>query len=96
MAGPEKREQDPPPWRRGVDQPMNGDREQGKRGRERRPEPDVVERARNARVGMDQKRVVAAVAPAVEVEQRITEKRAPEARRCSNPVGRDGDRPGRG
>jgi hypothetical protein len=47
---------------------MRGDREQCEREYERRPEPDVVEGARNARVGMGQEGVVAAVAPAVEVE----------------------------
>ncbi len=71
-----------------AEQPACAERDQAERDRERRPQPDVAERAGDARVGMGEEAVVAAVAPAVEVEQRVAEERPADAHRRGDRVGR--------
>ena len=57
-------------------QPPPGEADQSQPYGERRPQQRLVECARDSGIGMDEERVVRAVAPAVEIEQRIAEERA--------------------
>src|SRR5262249_26059844 len=67
-------ERAPPRRSEPAEPPRENDGQQQADG-DRRPEPDVVDPPGEAGIGMDEKRVVEAVAPAVEIEQRVAEKR---------------------
>ena len=66
--GAEERQEYSPARTGGRDQPSPGEPDQTERDGERRPEQQPVDSARDSGVGMDEKRVVAAVAPAIQIE----------------------------
>ena len=72
----ENREQRAPARAGCSEQPAPGEGHETQRNCELRPEQQVAQRARDPRIGMDEERVVRAVAPAVQVEQRIAKRRA--------------------
>ena len=69
-------------------QPVQGESDQTNGDGDGGPEPDVAEGVGKPGSRIHQKRVVAAVAPAVEVEQRVAEQRASDAHRRSARVRR--------
>ena len=85
----EQRDHRPAGGPRGGHEPTRRGHDQHRCDGQRRPQPGVPQRARESRVGVNQEAVVTAVAPAVEVQQRIAEESKAHARGGGDPVRRN-------